>query len=777
MKAHKYAFFVLILILLLHPSLYAENILIEKGDWEIRFDNTSKTFNYRFQNNLIFANAYPEATYNLSAGPDISVTPSSFSNVSLFSEQVEDNFGTGTVFTVKFEDPASKVSLEQQFYLYDAYSYILTDVKLTGTETIESNYMAPIVSNTSTSLFTAAGTNRMIAVPWDNDDFIRYGVQRLTTDLTSYEVTALFEGVGRKGLVVGSVEHDNWKSAIYVKTSGNKNLDNIRCYSGASSNITRDKLPHGKLKGTTIGSAKMFIGFFPDWRLGMEAYGHANTLIVPARTTWKKGTPFGWNSWGVIAEKLNTRETVQVSDFYKKELYDKGFYNEQGNVIIDLDSFWDNIGAGGIRQFVARCKANGQIPGIYWCPFSYWGGDLNSDVEGTNGQYKYKDCVLYANGTPLRQGGYCVDPTHPAIKQRMTAQFQNFKDWGIEYVKLDFVTNGAIQADSYYDPDITTGVQAYNHGFQDILDFVGEDMYIALSIAPVFPYQYGNSRRMSCDAWGTIGHTQYVMNCLSFGWWTDQIYQYNDPDHLVLISNDPGNETEGENRARVTSGAITGMMMFGDNFSSDTERGNPALSKERALVMMTNSDINELAKLGRSFMPVYGYNAGSNGAENFFMLHTDEYLYVACLNYGTSTLSGTIPFDLLDIEQDNIISCKELWTGSDVTLTNEQLKYAVPGKDVCVYRIEKADGQGSSIINKEQNTVKISRSPGVIQLTSEKESMTEISLCDITGKIVKSIIPGSSYNAEINVHSMPSGIYILNIRFDKNMVRNFKVII
>ena len=756
-------------------TLFAGNISIEKGGWSIKYDEVLKTFNYKFLENPVFTNAYPEAIYDISEGSDIRITPSSFSTVSLSSENIEDNFGSGTVYTVKFENQDLKVSLEQRFYIYDLYSYFLTEISLTGINAIRSNYLAPVVSNTTTKLLTANSYNRMLFIPWDNDGFIRYESRSLSGNITSYEVTSVFEGIDRNGLVVGSVEHDTWKSAIDITASGNQNLDKIRCYSGASSSITRDKLPHGKVSGKTVRSAKMFVGFFDDWRIGMEAYGHANTLIVPARNSWKKGTPFGWNSWGVIAEKLNYIETIEVSNFFKQELYDEGFHNEQNNVIIDLDSFWDNMGSSYLRQFALKCKQNGQIPGIYWCPFSYWGGDLNSYVEGTSNQYKYSDCVLYVNGTAHSQGGYCVDPTHPAIKQRMIAQFEKFKSWGFEYIKLDFVTNGAIQADSYYDENVTTGMQAYNRGFQDILDVVGDDMFISLSIAPMFPYQYGNSRRISCDAWGTIGHTQYVANCLSFGWWANQFYQYNDPDHIVLISDSPGNETEGENRARVTSGAITGMLLFGDNFSTNTERGNPALSKERAMIMMTNPDINEMGRLGKSFKPVYAYKATTNGADNFFMYHTDKYLYVACISYTSSTLYGTIPLDLLDITESDIVSIKELWTGDNGELSLGKLRYSVPGKDARVYRIEKS-GSGIEHIKKESEWVKISQNANTITLDST-QPMQEIALYNVTGNLVKKVRLDSSFHEELNTSSIGLGVYILSVDAEKRNTQRFKLFI
>ena len=65
----------------------------------------------------------------------------------------------------------------------------------------------------------------------------------------------------------------------------------------------------------------------------------------------------------------------------------------------------------------------------------------------------------------------------------------------------------------------------------------------------VFPAHYAQSRRIACDAWNKMKDTEYTLNALSYGWWQDKVYQFNDPDHIVLRD-----ATDGENRARVTSG-------------------------------------------------------------------------------------------------------------------------------------------------------------------------------------------------------------------------------
>jgi alpha-galactosidase len=753
-------------------SSFAADFAIEENDWLIQYNSQSKSFDYQLSGKTIFRNACSEARYIL-GGKEWTVKSSDYTGVSLEQRQVNDNFGSGRVYCVKYSDASANVSLEQDIYFYDFYPYLITTLRLVSANNIiSSNYLAPVVSNTSNTWSDDGNNNRMLLVPWDNDGFVRYACCYLNTNLTSYEATAVYNGESRNGLVIGSISHDIWKSAIYIKASGNKTIEEVRCYSGASSDLTRDMIPHGKISGKSIYSAKMLVGFFDDWRIGMEMYGYANTLIAPSHNTWKRGTPMGWNSWGVIMEHINYTNTNEISAFYKNELYPRGFYNEQENVIVDLDSFWaEGLPSDAIRkQFAASCKDRNQIPGIYWGPFAHWGG-LDNYVEFTNNKYRFRDCVIRANGEPATlDGAYCLDPTHPAVKERISKMFAQFKDWGYEYVKLDFVNFGAVQSDSYYNNNVTTAIQAYNEGMQHLLNEAGDDMFIALSIAPIFPYSYANSRRISCDAWGTIGHTEYVMNALSYGWWTNRFYQYNDPDHVVLQRE---NESEGANRARITSAVITGMFLMGDNFSvSYTQRGNPAVSKARALSLATNPGILDIARLGTSFMPVYGHKISeTTRAENLFMHPTDDCLYIACINYNPviRSISGSIPLAHLDLQPTQIESIEELWTGEKRELKNDEITYAVPPCDARVYRItkknstavfapEKADNLGFSISNRE-HTLFI-QSPHVVK---------KIELYNSQGWLLStSYSPGRT--VEIDISHLHKGVYIVKCYFENQHV-------
>ncbi len=174
--------------------------------------------------------------------------------------------------------------------------------------------------------------------------------------------------------------------------------------------------------------------------------------------------PFGWNSWGKLQQKLTFEKAIEVSDFFAKELQPNHFENN-GVVYIGLDSGWNRFSDDELTSFVDHCKSNNQQAGIYFTPFALWRTNDDSPVPGTN--FKYKDVFLYANGQKQSlDGGTALDPTHPGTKQLIEATLKRFKTAGFAYVKADFLTHGALEADKFYDPQVTTGMQAYNQGMK-----------------------------------------------------------------------------------------------------------------------------------------------------------------------------------------------------------------------------------------------------------------------------------------------------------------------
>jgi len=297
----------------------------------------------------------------------------------------------------------------------------------------------------------------------------------------------------------------------------------------------------------------------------------------------------------------------------------------------DLQAFTENAHKSGLRA------------GIYWTPFAAWGADLNTVVEGSDGRYKYSDLVIKnSKGQPLNRidNGWPLDPTHPGTKMRNAYHYARFVQWGFDYVKLDFLSHGALEG-QHYDKSVQTGIQAYNLGMSDAVAAfdpkkIGRPFFISLSIAPLFPHGYAHSRRISCDAFSNIGQTEYMLNSLTYGWWAQNaLYKYNDPDHLPVYRSDgEGPVSALEGQSRLVSGVIAGgMLLNGDDLTDEN-------AKRRVQTLFSNGEMLSLARKGLSFRPVEG-NTGSAACDTFVLIEAEtKTSYVASFNFNGSVKSS-----------------------------------------------------------------------------------------------------------------------------------------
>jgi len=635
------------------------------GNWKIEYDKSSRTIHITQTPGGVDLRLY--AAYKWKGRL---ITTKEYQKVSSAVGPVSDASGTGQRVRIVYQQKGLP-RLVQYIYRYPGKDYLLTDFTLEAASgTVAADYMAP-VNLADAAQPAGSGDHRALFVPFDNDKWIRFQSHPLDFPvLTSYEVSAIFNGASRKGLVVGSVEHDFWKSAVVITRNENAPGYRLTGYGGIADSNTRDLLPHGALEGKRIKSPKMMLGVFSDWRTGMETYAQVNAQIAPPKP-WEKAMPVGWNSWGVLQFKINYQKALEVSDFFKENLQPRHFVNTDNTLVIGLDSGWDSFTEEQLKDFVRHCKANGQMAGIYWTPFTDWGKKPDAAVKDA-AQFKYRNVYLYAGGKPQElDGAYAIDPTHPAIEERMKNIAALFHRCGFQYVKMDFMAHGAINADKWYNPHIKSGIQAYNYGMQLLNKYFG-DMYINLSIAPIFPAQYAQSRRIACDAWNKIKDTEYTLNALSYGWWITNIYRFNDADHVVLQE-----ATEGENRARVTSAVITGLFISGDDFSKE---GNSE-GKAKSLKFLTNAEVNAAAQ-GRSFRPVEG--TGQRSENQFTLTDNKGNTYYAIFNYADAPASMQVPLSRLGLDPRKQYRIRDLWAQQDVDATGA---IGIPAKDVRFLKI------------------------------------------------------------------------------------------
>ncbi|MEH3112446.1 alpha-galactosidase [Pedobacter terrae] len=601
-----------------------------------------------------------------------------YKNISYSKKAVKDRFGIGFkhVFLLK---QAGLPTMQQVFYTYNGKNYFMISMILSGAD-LAVNRIIPLNGNLIDQEYTDVPIS--LFVPFDNDTFISYNTIPLTANTTnsSAEVTSLYHNQSRKGFVIGSIEHGNWKTGVITSMDSIKKISIQAICGFTSENITRDKIAHGYLKGSTVSSAKLFFGAYDDWRSGMENYAKLNRISEPPSVfKWNKATPVGWNSWGAMQEKITLQKANQVIDFFADSL--KSF-RSGGVAYIDLDSYWDKLLNGGLtgdygklKAFADHAKTKGLKPGIYWAPFVDWGfaGGSNRKAEGSD--YTFGEMwTKVGTGYHDIDGTRALDPTHPGTRQRIALVIKKFKECGFEMIKIDFLGHAAIESDHFYDPKITTGMQAYKNGMEFLLKQLDGKMMVYAAISPnLASGPYVHVRRIACDAFKSIKDTEYTLNGVSNGWWQTYRYDHIDADHVVF-----SDQSDGENNARFLSAIVTGTCITGDDFSI---QGKWIGTAKR---LLNNIEMLKVLEDGKAFVPVEG-NRGKS-ASPLFVKQVGNIKYLAIFNYSAEIKAFTIDFSRIGLKVNETYNTENLINRKTADFKNNQVLYLAE-KDAAIFKI------------------------------------------------------------------------------------------
>ena len=520
----------------------------------------------------------------------------------------------------------------------------------------ETNYIAPLdfaYPNAECKPLFLSLDQRMLLVPYDNDMWVRYESDHLRPGRTSYDVTAIFEAKTNSGMVVGALDFDTWKNAIRCSAF------DARCYtafSGVADECTHDICPHGTLIGKTVKSARFMCGWYDDVREGMEEYGKV-AMEDKFFFDWKNVVPFGWNSYSCTVDMFKTLESWNTtSEFFAEEL--KNFKDAEGSAYINLDATF-GLDPNAVKEVIKNIRARGQKPGSYMAPLA--GHKLLGifPLKG-NPTKTILDVVMRdenGNPYPTIDGSIPVDITLPDAEQNLRLTIRDLVETGFDYIKIDFLAHGAVEG-KRYNKSIRTGRQAMTY-FYNILreeldpQKVGREIFVDLSIAPLFPAGYGHGRRCCCDAFGHHEDVRYILNALNYGWWTNgTLYRFADPDHTVLQQSfvDGRGQTDFNSaRSRYNASVISGtIMLLSDNYGPAGSEEQIKEARRRTIELANNEKLNEIARFHKAFTPAYL----TDGTTNVYYLHHNGRNFVALFNFDGEEKEVSVPAAVVGMKEE-----------------------------------------------------------------------------------------------------------------------------
>ncbi|MEG2584550.1 MAG: hypothetical protein RSA27_08590, partial [Oscillospiraceae bacterium] len=106
--------------------------------------------------------------------------------------------------------------------------------------------------------------SRVLKVPFDNDNWVRFASNNIKEAGLSYGVSAVYNEETRNGVIIGATEHDTWKVGVELN-------EHVHVYTGVTD--VRETLPHGMVHRSLIKSPLVVMIPSDDWRDGMERFG------------------------------------------------------------------------------------------------------------------------------------------------------------------------------------------------------------------------------------------------------------------------------------------------------------------------------------------------------------------------------------------------------------------------------------------------------------------------------------------------------------------------
>lgn len=311
----------------------------------------------------------------------------------------------------------------------------------------------------------------------------------------------------------------------------------------------------------------------------LRRYAEAVAAELHARPP--RPAPSGWCSWyyyftSVDAAALNENiaEVARLRETLPLELFqiDDGYQMAVGDWLSVNDKF-----PSGMAPLAARIREAGLRPGIWLAPFTV---AAKSALAHEHPDWLVRDAD---SGKPAFAGHnwetdlYGLDTTHPEARDWLRTVIATIvRDWGYDYLKLDFLACAAIPG-RRHDPHATRA-GALRDGLALIREVAGDEVLIlgcgcpltsaagivdAMRIGPdTAPYWFPRFKKLPLPF--AEGHSLpnmhgAIRNTLTRAW-TAPAWWVNDPDCLLV--RERGSElTLDEVRAFATAVGLTGGMV------------------------------------------------------------------------------------------------------------------------------------------------------------------------------------------------------------------------
>ncbi|MGA8439746.1 MAG: alpha-galactosidase [Candidatus Sulfotelmatobacter sp.] len=383
--------------------------------------------------------------------------------------------------------------------------------------------------------------------------------------------------------------------------------------------------------GGELSSERVLFSLSTDYHRQLETYGSLIRQIHHARVT--APALMGWWSWTAYYFGLNEGAALTNAEWEAEHLkslgynifhMDEGYQYARGEYITPNAAHFPH----GLATLEYEVHGLGLVPAIWTAPF---------EVSERSGVYEnHPDwLVRNAQGQPIHAGTvarskdqlFVLDTTNPGAQEYLRKTYSTLvNDWGIRYIKMDFMDDSAIEG--YYHEPNTTALEAQRIGLKIIRETVGDNVYLdkdgSVMLNPVGYVDYG---RTSLDTGHTYGASKDAAPGIAARYYMNRNFFVDDPDAFTVSTQTVADQrwhggtkpaTLDEARVSIALAAVSGgMFEIGDDL--------PSLSKApERLALIQNPELIQMVRLGRASVPLDLMNfAPEDGQPSLFFLKED----------------------------------------------------------------------------------------------------------------------------------------------------------
>lgn len=623
---------------------------------------------------------------------------SSYPRHSAVKSTVSDDLGSADEWSVTFFGLSAAPSLEYRLRSYPDKPF--GDIQVivhNGTPQTVQVQSVRVIAASGSSLLNLGGPASKDRILSDSFSEDRPAMQIL--DLADTE-SRLHRGVGSQliynrqsqwSFFVGALTSDRFLSILRLHITAPAEAPQITAYEVDSTGTTElakenslrqaaaeDQIPLrlSVAPGSALSSERVLFSIDTDYHRQLETYGSIVRRLHNARVT--APNPMGWWSWTAYYFGLSEGTALANAQWLATYLRPLGFdffHIDEGYQYARGDYSTANatLFPSGMAALESKVRGLGLVPGIWTAPFEV---SERSSVYQTHPDW----LVHNAAGKPIQAGWvtnksdrlFVLDCTNPGAQDYLRNTYSVLvNDWGIRYIKMDFMEDSAIEG-IYYLPN-TTAMQAQRMGLGVIREAVGDDVLLdkdgSVMLNPVGYVDFG---RTSQDTGHTFEGIRDAATGIAARYYMNRNFFVADPDAFTVSTQTVDDQswqggtdplTLDEAGASIALSAVSGgIYEIGDDL--------PTLGAEsKRLALVQNKDLIAMARLGRSSIPMdlMTYSPEDRQPSVFLLKEDTRQSVLTVFNWTDTPRTHSIVFSDLGLAQNRKYNVVDVFDQKELT--------------------------------------------------------------------------------------------------------------